>query len=193
MNKTLVLIGPAGCGKSTLGQLLAERLGFHHCPLDDVRIGYYEEIGYDKEMATRIRKSEKGVFGLLRYWDPFEVHAVERVLEEYRQSSVIDFGAGHSVYEDEEQLMRVEKALESFPNVVLLLPAPDLDRSVEILNARFAARLTDMDKATMGQWLKANEHFVRHPSNRRLAKIVAYTEGKTPEETCDEILRRLSR
>ncbi len=36
--------------------------------------------------------------------------------------------------------------------------------------------------------LAANETFVRHPANGRLAKQVVYTEGKTPEETCEEIV-----
>ena len=31
-------------------------------------------------------------------------------------------------------------------------------------------------------------HFVKHPSNYRLAKAIVYTEGKTPEQSADEIL-----
>ncbi|MCK7516287.1 MAG: hypothetical protein MZV64_00425 [Ignavibacteriales bacterium] len=33
-----------------------------------------------------------------------------------------------------------------------------------------------------------NEHFVRHHSNYDLAKYIAYTRDKTPEQTCDEVL-----
>jgi hypothetical protein len=33
-----------------------------------------------------------------------------------------------------------------------------------------------------------NEHFVRHPSNYKLAKFTIYTKAKTPKETCNEIL-----
>ena len=36
-----------------------------------------------------------------------------------------------------------------------------------------------------------NEYFVRHPSNYRLAKLTVYTEGRSPEETRDEILERV--
>ena len=36
-------------------------------------------------------------------------------------------------------------------------------------------------------------HFVTHPSNAALAKHIVYTQGKTPEETRDEILQRLGR
>jgi hypothetical protein len=34
-----------------------------------------------------------------------------------------------------------------------------------------------------------NEHFVRHHSNYDLAKYIAYTKDKAPEQTCDEILQ----
>jgi hypothetical protein len=36
-----------------------------------------------------------------------------------------------------------------------------------------------------------NTRFVKHPSNHELATITVYTEGKTPEATCQEILSRL--
>ena len=74
--------------------------------------------------------------GLLNYWKPFEAQAVEPALTDYQ--GVIDFGAGHSVYEDETLLARVQKALAPYPNVILLLPSPDLDESVAIVNARFS-------------------------------------------------------
>lgn len=32
-------------------------------------------------------------------------------------------------------------------------------------------------------------YFVQNPSNHRLAKHVVYTEGKSLEETCDDVLR----
>jgi hypothetical protein len=37
-----------------------------------------------------------------------------------------------------------------------------------------------------------NEHYLRHPANLSLAKTVVYTLGKTPEETCTDILRALA-
>jgi len=33
-----------------------------------------------------------------------------------------------------------------------------------------------------------NEHFIRQHSNYDLAKVVVYTKGKQPEETCEEIV-----
>ena len=65
----------------------------------------------------------------------------------------------------------------------VLLPSPDLDESVETLNARSEFELLrDLEP-------DVNEHFIKRHSNRDLAKFVIYTDRKTPEETCDEILR----
>ena len=117
------------------------------------------------------------------YWKEFECHAVERLLSEH-SNCVIDFGAGHSVYEIDTHFARVQNALEAYKNVVLLLPSADKDESVQILNER-AGRDGPPDDFDI------NEHFVRHHSNYDLAKVIAYTKGKSPEETRDEILSRV--
>lgn len=188
MNPPIILIGPMSAGKSTIAQLLAERLELPRVELDEMRWDYYDEIGYDQAEASRIVRSDQGMPGLLRYWKPFEAHAVERVLAEYRHC-VLDFGAGHSVYEDDALFARVHQALSPYPNVILLLPSPDPDESTEILNARFARLLEEEIGEVDPELLALNEHFVRHPSNQRLAQRVIYTNGKTPEETCEEILQ----
>ena len=115
----------------------------------------------------------------LNYCKPFEVHAVERHLAEI-QNCVADFGAGYSVQDDPILHERVRRALVPHPHVVLLLPSPDSDESVVYLNDRVDENLRAL-----------NEHYVRHPANRSLAKAVVYTFAKTPEETCADILHTL--
>lgn len=178
MPKDIILIGPIGAGKSTVGALLATQLNIPQCSMDNHRWDYYKEIGYDEELAKYKREIE-GFWGIYQYWKPFEAYAVERLLSEY-QNCVVDFGGGHSVYEDPSQFERVQQALSSYPNVILLLPSLDLDESVQILNER-NGYIPDGS-------LNINEHFVRHPSNYELAKFTVFTKAKTPEETCDEIL-----
>lgn len=192
LTSTILLIGPMSAGKSTIGKLLAEALNLPQCSVDEHRWGYYAEIGYDEAEASRIAKSEAGMVGLLNYWKPFETHTVERILQDY-PNHVIDFGAGHSVYEDAALFARVQTALAPYPNVILLLPSPDLDESTRILNERFAAMVIQYVPEVDPAVLRVNETFVKHPSNHLLAKLVVYTEGKTPEETCAEILGRLTR
>lgn len=191
MHSTIILIGPMSAGKSTIAQLLSDKLGLPRYELDEDRWTYYQEIGYDNARAAQIVRFEEGMVGLMRYWKPFEAHAVERVLTDQRDC-VIDFGAGHTVYEDAALFERVSRALAPFPNVILLLPSPDLDESVRVLNHRFAALLREEVGAVDPALLSVNEHFVKHPSNHRLAKIVVYTDGKTPDQTCAEILQRIA-
>ena len=134
MGREVILIGPMGVGKSTQGKLLAAALGLPQCSMDAVRWNYYREVGFDDERQREIREKE-GFGGVYRYWKPFEAHAVERLLADHHDC-VIDFGAGHSVFEDAELFVRVQKALSPYPNVVLLLPSPDPEESIRVLHAR---------------------------------------------------------
>ena len=100
----------------------------------------------------------------------------------------MDFGAVHSVYEDPELFKRVEKALKPIKFVILVLPSPDLDRSVEIVNQRFSELLVNEVGKIDSELLDLNEHFVRHPSNGLLAKKTFYTEGRSIKATSQAIL-----
>ena len=182
MNADMILIGPMGTGKSTIGKLLAAALHLPQRSMDDIRWAYYKEIGYDEALAKQ-KIDEEGFWALYQYWKPFEAHAVERLLadaEAEHSACVIDFGAGHSVYEDDALFARIQQVLAPYPNVVLMLPSPDEDESVEILNSRNES-LREMKP-------NINEHFIKHHSNRDLAKFVVFTKGRTPEETRDDIL-----
>lgn len=183
MYSDIILIGPQGAGKSTIADMLSAKMGLPQFSMDTLRWRYYKEIGYDEAKAKEMLEGV-GFHALYKYWKPFDAHAVERILADH-SNCIIDFGAGHSVYEDDELFRRVEKALEPYKNVILLLPSPDLDESVKIL--------TDLFGEDISGGIKYNEHLVKHHSNHDLAKIVVYTKGKTPEETCDEILKRIIR
>lgn len=175
MDKTIILIGPVGVGKSTVGQLLSDKLGIPQASLDDERWQIYSEIGYDFEVADQLMENE-GFLGIYRYWKPFEAYSVKKVLEKYPHH-IHDFGAGQSVYEDEQLFQQVSDLLEPYPHVVLLMPTEDRNESLEILKKRNEFPFNDL--------------FVLNESNYKLAKCTVYTEGKTPEQTCDEIIAKL--
>lgn len=179
----IILIGPISAGKSVIGELLAKKLNLPQYAMDDLRWDYYNEIGFSED-EQKAAAEKDGTPGVLRYWKPFEAHAVERLLADH-QGGVFDFGAGHSVYDDEALFERVEAVLEPYENVILLLPSPDLDKSVEIVRARF---LADHEMDGIFDGFDLHDYFVKHPSNQKLAKHVVYSEGKTPEEVCNEIL-----
>jgi len=181
---SLVLIGPASAGKSTLAKILAERLGKLNVSLDDLRWNYYREIGFDPDRANEIRQ-KGGFLSAVFYWKQFDTFAVKRILTDY-PDAIIDFGAGHSVYENRLDLEHVEKLLVPH-NVVLILPSPDPEESIRVLHER-----TSHLVGTFAQNFDWHDYFVHHPSNYRLAKLTIYTQGKTPDETVDEILRRVN-
>lgn len=174
----IVLIGPMKVGKSTVARLLAERLGIERNGLDKRRWKYFAEIGYDESYALRLSETE-GSQSTLSYWKPFEVHAVERHLED-AHDCVIDFGAGYSVQEDPVLRDRIRRALAPYPQIVLLQPSPDPEESIAFLAERVGSQLQSV-----------NEYYIRHPANYELARSIIYTMGKTPQQTCEEVLSTL--
>jgi shikimate kinase len=179
MKSEIFLIGPIGSGKSTIAELLHMRTMLQHCSLDLLRWMYFEEIGYDRIIA-REKYAKEGIWGLYRYWKPFEAYAVKRMLEDYREC-IFDFGGSQTVYEDDELYKQVSDLFAPYPHVILLLPSPDQDESIRILNSRNTYDTDDQRHI--------NEHFIRDHSNYDLAKYIAYTKDKSPEQTCDEILQ----
>lgn len=178
----VILIGPIGTGKSTLGKLLAERLDRPQVSLDQIRWDYYKEIGYDEAVQREIGERE-GFAGVYRYWKRFEAHAVARALQDH-QTCVLDFGAGHSVYEDETLFAQVQGLLAPQPNIVLILPSPNVEESVAILKARNTPKIENVP---------ITRYLVTHPAFRTLATQILYTQGQTPAESCAEILASATR
>ena len=190
MNATIILIGPLGAGKSTIGRLLADKLDLPLCTVDHVRQAYYEEVGYDEVLAAEIAASDQGIQGVIRYSKPFEFQMVQRVLAEHH--GIIDFGASNSVYDDTDLMAQVELVLAPFPNVILLLPSADVEESAAILKKRLIRMLNEAGKEFTDELFELNRYFIEHPSNYQLANLIIYTKDKTPEAICEEILQRLA-
>ncbi|MCF7929909.1 MAG: hypothetical protein K9L02_00160 [Acholeplasmataceae bacterium] len=176
----IILIGPVGVGKTTIGKLLSKRLHIPQISLDKKRWHIYKEIGYDKKYAKKLYKQE-GFLGVYKYWKPFEAYSVKRVLELY-PNHIHDFGAGQSVYEDKILFDDVYTLLEPYRNVILLLPSKDKEKSLDVL---FKRNLMTDNK------FEYNYLFVNNPSNEKLAKIIVYTDGKSLSEICDEIINNI--
>ncbi len=187
MRFPIVIIGPMAAGKSTVAGALARRLGVRQVPLDAVRWYYHLTDGFRFEAPP---PAEKPSFAeVVAGWEPYSIRAVERVLAEF-PDSVIDFGAGHAHYEDPARVARLEAALAPVPNVVLLLPYADLERTAAVGRERDAARLgAQFDESRA----ELNEVFVRSECFRRVAKHTVYVEDRSVDETVEEIVERLAR
>ncbi|MBY0198232.1 shikimate kinase [Priestia megaterium] len=180
MQIPIILIGPMCAGKTTVGEKVATKLNIPQYSMDDMRFSYYQEIGFSKETQQNIREKQ-GFQGLYAYWKPFEAYAVKRILEDYKHA-VIDFGAGHSVYEDMGLFQQIEKILKPYQSLVLLLPSADREESIQILHQRLHQITDDKDV------FELNKHFVTHSSNYKLAKQTIYTKGKSADTIAEEII-----
>ena len=116
------------------------------------------------------------------YRELFAAYAVEKMLSDYHHC-VFDFGAG--IFESDEMFKRVQKALARYPNVVLLLPSPNIEESVRIVTERAQNPPADLT-------FDLTRHFLQHHTYYDLAKFTIYTHGKSPLESCDEILELLA-
>ncbi|EWZ32913.1 uncharacterized protein FOBCDRAFT_232155 [Fusarium oxysporum Fo47] len=181
---TIILIGPEGAGKSTIGKVLSEKLNRELYSLDRHRKELYAPFDYDDARANKLYEQE-GVEALLKYWKYFEYRAVVDILQNALKpgdrfyGKILDFGAGHSIFENKEELDRVAELISSYKAVFLILPCEDTNEALRIMEER------------RGHELSYNRHFLNHPSNKMLAKAAVYTNDKSPERSTDEILEYL--
>lgn len=196
MRSSILLIGPLCAGKSTIGQLLAEKLGLPQCSVDALPLEYFTARGFAPDRLELLRATE-GWPAAYRYLQEIGVLVIESLLAEYQQH-VIDFGAPYTTYTDDALLARVKQAFAPYQNVVLLLPSPDLDQSAQIVKKLMRARAGHDELRRLLRGLRAEtgvdyeELYVKHHSNFQLAQVVVYTAGQAPEETRDEIIRLLA-
>lgn len=179
--ETIIFIGPEGSGKSTIGKLIAPRLNKELFTLDRHRDVLYAPYSYDKDLAGKIYE-EHGTWVFYKHWKYFEFRAVSHILSNAKEpsapyhSKILDFGAGHSVYEDAEELAQIEALTRPYKNVFLFIPCEDVEDAVQVTEQR------------RGHALPLNKHFFEHKSNALLAKHIIYTKDKTAEECADAVL-----
>jgi dephospho-CoA kinase len=54
MRAEIILIGPIWTGKSTIAELLSQRLGIRRASMDDSSWRYYEEVGFDPALGSEL-------------------------------------------------------------------------------------------------------------------------------------------
>lgn len=165
-NNTIILIGPMGTGKSTIARLLAGKIENAQRLAIDSR-GQFEEL-YKKEKSFHNFKN-------------FEFVLTGTILSSLKSPCVIDFGAGHSIYEDPILKGKMKEICSQFKNIVLLLPSQDNEYSRRVLLERRNIKPGSHKD-------KDNWHFITAPNNYEIATHIVYEEGKSPEDISKEIL-----
>jgi hypothetical protein len=126
----IILIGPPTVGKSTVAEELSNKLGIEYVKLDKLQ----EKFGY----------GEGKEFELVKY-------VLSPDFKKYNKPSILDFGGGH-VYNK-----GVKELLSDYPNVFLLMPSEDTEKSKELLRKGNAERWEGfMDQIIQG--LKSGKH-----------------------------------
>ncbi|MEU6710441.1 shikimate kinase [Nonomuraea sp. NPDC046802] len=160
-----VLIGPPGSGKTTLGRLLAERLG----------VGFRDT---DTDIEAVAGKPVSDIFvedGEARFRE-LEHEAVRRALAEH--DGILSLGGGAVLNEETQALLAGHHV------VYLQVGLSDAIQRVGLASARPLLVLNPRS-----QLKKLMEE--RRPVYERLAVVTLVTDKREPEELADEIVKGL--
>lgn len=161
--ESIILIGPSGAGKSTVAVELSKMTNMKRLCLDRI--------------ANRIKGTS--IARKFKTADEFNYYVISEVLEWVKSENlygIVDFGAGHSVYDDEKIFEAVKQMLKPFKNIVLLLPDIDIETSLLIMENRSTGDTRD------------NRKFIESPCNQELATMTVYANNRPPAEIAKEII-----
>lgn len=168
LDNSILLIGPMGTGKSTIANKLSESLSLPRISLDN------------KEQLKELYKQKES----FENFKEFEFFLTCSTLTNLDKPCIVDFGAGHSVYESPLMFYEFKKLMNKFSNIIYMIPSKNKEESIQILNDRVMKR----NPNELVQSLNNNRHFVEIPCNEELATLTEYTKGKDIQTITDEII-----
>ena len=182
----LVLIGPAGAGKSTLGLQVAEMTGRSFVDIDIAGRPFYEEQGWP--VARIYEESARlGWVPTERAWEKARAHAVEQVLLQ-SGGAVVALGAAHTNYVEDALFDRVKHSIQTAEHIVWVEPHGEPTLSLAQLRARNIAG-RDLDYLHDGHDML--QEWVLDQRAKGLATHAHYTDGFTPRQSAQHIVSLL--
>ncbi|MFE0355149.1 shikimate kinase [Streptomyces nigra] len=161
----VVLVGPMGVGKSTVGGLMAERLGVGYRDTDDDIVA-----GQGRTISEIFVDDGEAAFRAM------EKQAVRRALEEH--DGVLALGGGAVLDAGTRGLLAGQR-------VVYL--SMDVEEAVKRTGLNAARPLLAVNPRK--QWRELME--ARRPLYEEVATVVVATDGRTPEEVTEAALDAL--
>jgi hypothetical protein len=174
----IVLSGLPGAGKSTVGRLLAPRLGRDFVDADEVAGPFYAEVGWSIERLQNL-SAAVGYEAAHLAWEEALVHGLERIVEMYADA-VIALGGGHTHVTSPVRFDRVRLALGRVEGVILLRPSPDPDVAVGMLRQRC---LLSKGHDWRGQGVDWLERWSNDGRDELLATATIYNGHESATET----------
>ena len=187
----IILIGPMAVGKTTVSLLLSAKMNICNLPIDDVKWYYLLKNGYSISKANTILL-DKGFQAKMKYfYNYFGIKEIKRILKDFK-GGVFDFGATHTYFENVKVFKEIKKAFSPFHNIFLLLPTNNSDVNCSILKERmsFRYKYSDKKQQILKSYFKYNEKLIRSNTYCDLANHIIFTEAKSLNQICDEILSR---
>ena len=161
----LVLVGPPGAGKTTVGRLAAERLG----------VGF-RDTDADVEAQAGERIADVFVTHGEAHFRALERAAVERALAEH--DGVLSLGGGAVLAPETRALLRGQQVVLLEVGLSAAADRVGLNRTRPVLALNPRAQLRALLEA-------------RAPLYREVAVHTVTTDGRTPQDVADEVLAAL--
>lgn len=172
----IFLVGPGGVGKSTVGEILANKLG-------------YRFVDVDKEFNLRIKPIPQYVqeYSYRGYCEA-NSELFQQLLIENPSQTVFPLPAGFLVHEGSEDIARKHRRLLIKHGVsILILPAPTLKGSIEIVVARQLSKgFTDTNEQNERESFKR-----RYRKYRPMGDLKIFSQA-SPEEIAELITEQLA-
>lgn len=176
-DNTIILIGPMGAGKSSTAKVLRDVRHMDRISLDNK--GRFENIYKQKHRFRNFKN--------------FEFILTASVLATLKEPQIIDFGAGHSVYEDKEVFALMKQICSNFKHIFLLLPTQNEVNADGSINPSKNAQILSLRvKHDNHRPWEGNLHFERRMAdnnyflschcNYDLATKIIYQGNKDPEQ-----------
>ena len=173
MNKNIFFVGPASVGKTTVGELLAEKLN-------------YKFVDIDAEFRKRIALIPDYVKskGYVEYCEANSI-LTDKLIEENQERTVFATPSGFLVHDYSPHL--IEKHLNMLKNYIsiLLLPHRNPLEGVDLIIKRQADRWGDVKPE-----VERTRFLERFEKYKNYGDIQAYSQ-ESPEIIAEEILSKL--